>query len=855
MPKGTLIVNAKKQLRVKWTNVKGKAVEMAVPDAELSGPLASLKTDPGAIGQLDGREVELDEAAGQPKKIRELGQPWSRPVAPSPLPTPQRPGGGDRDPKHRKQPTPQRPDRLSSPAPAADFHNPYNFIPAIPRDRVTGELGDLPPAGHERYQEGRFSGVISVRLTTQSPLLLPDAAATVEYDGEDPAQGISKGHKSFPVRIDADGRPYLAPTSVKGMLRAAFEAVTNSRLGVFVGHDRELAYRMVTQEGLALVPARVEDGCLRLLMGTSGYGQAGPQGPMYAAWLPRYYRGRLDRHAVRYDDGKLPPHADAVTCWVELFQHWRWDRRRNQPVDDFQFWRVRTIARQGESAGPQPAPAHDPGQQKGRSYHQPLGQFRKVNGFVCITNANIDRKHDERVFFATNQNLPSIPLSERECRAWETLILNYQDEHRDEIARGRKSPPALNDSEWSRHVHADVREAKLEDGTLCYAGLRQRSNGWELTGLFPVNISRKLHEVSPETLVPPPFQLRPCETRERLSPAERVFGWVNQNGHGAYRGNLRIGTIVCESKDAIESFGEPGLPLAILGQPKPQQTRFYVAGSPQGDAQPNQQSKEAVGYRPGKGLRGRKVYPHHKDLPRQYWDGALLDKTQTPDNGHYQEFRRPRLNDQEQRDDQNRSIQGWVRPGTVFTFDVHVTNLSNVELGGLIWLLSLNDGLPEPRLFHRLGGGKPLGFGSVCLDVAGYCLRSADDWRGYYQSLEEFPPGEYDPTTAIEAFKQAVIDAYGNQTKGANANERFRQVSFIAAFCRAAEGFDTGLPIHYPRAREAGQSGPVPPHPEGRAYEWFVANDRTGRDPGPGLSLPDLPKDGGLPILPAPKGR
>jgi hypothetical protein len=42
-------------------------------------------------------------------------------------------------------------------------------------------------------------------------------------------------------------------------------------------------------------------------------------------------------------------------------------------------------------------------------------------------------------------------------------------------------------------------------------------------------------------------------------------------------------------------------------------------------------------------------------------------------------------------------------------------------------------------------------------------------------------------------------------------------------------------------------------NPEGQAYEWFVANDREGRDAGPHAALPDLAADHGLPMLDASK--
>jgi CRISPR/Cas system CSM-associated protein Csm3 (group 7 of RAMP superfamily) len=598
---GTLIVTNKKQLRIKFTNRNGKQVEMAVPHAELS---RTLRQEP--IEKLDGRPVEFDEVQGQPKKVRPVGQPFlvpSQPVAFSQQPqgSPHRGHWGQGKPQrggsaggHQRQPQQQvQGGRDMEPA----FHNPYNFVPAPPRTTAHPDLGDRKPVGHHVLYPDLYTGVIRVRMTAKTPLLIPDAANVVDCPND---------HKSFPLRIDADGKPYIPPTSIKGMLRSAYEAVTNSRLSVFVGHEDRLTYRV-------------------------------------------------------------------------------WDRET------------------------------------------------------------------------------------------------------------RKAP-------------------------------------------------KRYYDVSPYDLLS--TSLRPATSVEQLSPADRVFGWVNQKGKGAYKGQLRIGPVICKTpkEQALETFGTPGMPLAILGQPKPQQVRFYVAASPNGEAQKDGLSKEQAGYAKGKGLRGRKVYPHHASLPKGHWDGPCKDRTQQAVQGHFQEYRRPQLDGKEQRDNQNRSIQGWVNPGTEFAFDIHITNLSKVELGALLWSLSL----PENH-FHRFGGGKPLGFGSVRLeiDLEHTHLFDGNGWRQIYGSLEDSTATEANRdelVQPIQAFQQAVQSGYGSSMS-------FEQVPFIAAWIRMARGFVDKLPIHYPRARHRGQSSLVPPHRKGLSYEWFVANDRTDRVGGPQASLPDLASDRGLPML------
>jgi CRISPR-associated protein (TIGR03986 family) len=209
-----------------------------------------------------------------------------------------------------------------------------------------------------------------------------------------------------------------------------------------------------------------------------------------------------------------------------------------------------------------------------------------------------------------------------------------------------------------------------------------------------------------------------------LSPADRVFGWVRQTeadaNLGAYRGNLRVGPVCCETADAVETF-DPPLPLAILGQPKPNQARFYLSAA---NGTPLTGKPVQDAYHKGSNrLQGRKAYPHHARLDPAHWDDAAQDQTQKPrPDGTYQEYRRAGG----ERDDQNRSMRGWVRPGATFAFDVHVTNLSDVELGALLWLLGLPaDG--NRHRFHRVGGGKPLGFGSVSLKIEEAALATGAD--------------------------------------------------------------------------------------------------------------------------------
>jgi hypothetical protein len=162
-----------------------------------------------------------------------------------------------------------------------------------------------------------------------------------------------------------------------------------------------------------------------------------------------------------------------------------------------------------------------------------------------------------------------------------------------------------------------------------------------------------------------------------------------------------------------------------------------------------------------------------------------------------------------------------------------------VELGALLYLLDL----PENHV-HRLGGGKPLGFGSMRLNIdwEQTDLRKGSEWQVFYKTLDDSQNSGQtsNPKDAIATYRQEVENSY---------SKPFEQVPFIQAFLQAARGFEDQKPVHYPRVRLQGRDGNPPPHPDGESFKWFTENERTGHNGGDRLSLPSLLEETGLPYL------
>ncbi|MEV5575467.1 TIGR03986 family CRISPR-associated RAMP protein [Spirillospora sp. NPDC052269] len=659
------------------------------------------------------------------------------------------------------------------------FLNPYTFVPAFSRESLTGAFADAVPQGHDRLHEENWTGTIAVRLTVRTPLLLLDTARA--YNAPD----AEEGHLTYPVLL-RDGRPHLPATALKGMLRASYEAITNSRFGVFNGHDDLPGWRRVADDARDMKPVRI-----------------GKDGKTLELWdavkLPAYRD-----EPVRYAGNQPPRHGDHV--WVKI------ERGKNTDA-------VSDIKRYQED-------------------RRPSGW---TEGYVFLTGRNVETKRDERVFVKVNKPMTH-KLTEELRERWDALMEHHR-KHQSDIDY---------DGEFAISPHRDDDERQtLTPDTFCWAYM---PNG-PVEALYPVMIPRELGIASAAEMVPP--QMEPATRYGDLSPADRVFGWVAQQGSGtrpaAYRGRLRISDVTCMTapEKAVQRFPAGGLPLSILAQPKPSQARFYLSENAAEPHRPIQNGapKNDVHRDPDRALRGRKFYWHHRQAAENalYWTqppSSMGDPTQQLIDGKlYREYRRPNAPAEErlardktafrttgdaQRDKQNRSVLGWIAQGTEFTFSIGVRDIPDVELGALLLLLTLDE---EHHL--RLGLGKPLGFGSihVSLDPERTKLNTGAQWSEYYRDLTgELPDSSAETVVGkcLRAFNEAVRQQPG-----------FAEIE--AAFRATARGSDD-LPVHYPRARpEDMRAQRTPPNPAGESFAWFTANEKIQERrvaPGRGRSLP-----------------
>ena len=131
------------------------------------------------------------------------------------------------------------------------FHSSVNRIPRLPDDARKNDSA----SNEEIYREGirthldylhadRLSGYFDLQLISWSPLLI----------GE---QTTEEGIHYLQVQ-EVDGKPFIAPTMIKGLLSTTYERITSSRFRIFdtPTHVKPLTYRTDPSQSLRLTPVR-----------------------------------------------------------------------------------------------------------------------------------------------------------------------------------------------------------------------------------------------------------------------------------------------------------------------------------------------------------------------------------------------------------------------------------------------------------------------------------------------------------------------------------------------------------------------------------------------------------------------
>jgi len=468
-----------------------------------------------------------------------------------------------------EQPIPQP---VKRPHPGS-FLNPYNFVRYLEqpttspsdqgRERV---LWRCAPPPHDRYVG--LTGRILCTVENVTPLFIADSHAITETalkneDGNSltDSYGNPRVHRKyrFFTLWDEKGKkqPAIPASSLRGMLRSVYEAITNSCFGVFDG-ERRLEFREPPEFG-----NRVK-GYAAIVRRLATEDQPGQVQRCQIAKIGAYYTGEEAEQNAQSSRG------NGVRGW------------KSGEYVTARVWKTpggRRIVREFAESEDELRTCGD--------------EEEYVSGWLKITGRGEGTQK-------LNETLFLDPEKHGDGR---TLEFSYeQQEEYNTILQGQferaRTPVPLK-----------TRELSVDD--LVWLEMEDEDT---IKRLVRVQIPRTPYQKSLNEFLPQ--HLRTCQDYDSLCPACRAFGWVYPSKRRekiptdkivAYAGRVRLS----HAKLKKESGRYGDMTLSILSAPKPTTAPFYLLNA---DGQPD----PTVDYKADNArVRGRKFYRHQSQPDSQ----------------------------------------------------------------------------------------------------------------------------------------------------------------------------------------------------------------------------------------------
>lgn len=556
----------------------------------------------------------------------------------------------------------------------------------------------MKPVGHGKMAPDRYSGVLKVRLTVRTPLVIGG------FKDEE------TGLQLVPHRTTGDHTKMIPGSGLLGAVRSVHEALAGGCMRVLdTGWVPVHRHPPTTDETDGLVMAVVSD------VDENGVAR---QVKICDDWM------RVPLAALARTPDRLPETGDTLRHVSAEGNEGPFPR--DAVVGDG-LRRTLRVKEDGKRTGV------EPGSVVPAAAMRPVGDDRWV---LLVTDTNA-RKETLPVHFFAGRVGRGSDAYEVPADTWERYLdtVDGADDLRPatlpDAENGlRKAPPYA-----PRHPeYADVMWPK--DSTTAVAKrLRARKH---LHRGQPVWVridasTRRITEIrlsllwrykGDGTVGERARGAAPCQDPESLCWSCRVFGSADTSGRGkddlarqdGYRGHVRFDDLLAE-----QDFEPVTWHLAPLSSPRPGAGQFYLDSSRSAKKLSDKDTRPAANWgsdadRQLRPIRGRKFY----------WRTASTDPAA-------ESHPRGRFRDGHQSRKLGKEVQ-LIPAGSVFTGRIRFDNLNVTDYGSLLVALDPRllaevdepgDGFGWDGTVTSVGGGKPFGFGSVNIDVEPELVQTA----------------------------------------------------------------------------------------------------------------------------------
>lgn len=653
---------------------------------------------------------------------------------------------------------------------------PYNFV-ELPSENKLVTAQKLPNSNC--YDKERYTGYIECTLVTETPLyirsgLIPDDFKNfgdLSCNHQELEQVTSEEQKRWTDFFNnpANNRPIIPGSSIRGMLRTIMEIVTYSKFHQVSGNQK-LFFRAVAAPKLDPL---TEEYNKKLLDQEKNQVKAGYlQQQKEGSWRI-YIAQDIEKHPFIWIKESLIPDD------IELIKLNKTDYKPQYlevKFDEITHYKTRYLAKQ-----------------------------------ISKDNPN----HKYRGYLVTSGNMIEGNKGDKSPRQYHCLIGGKTNDYI-EIDHGAVEDYLAGLTEFQKKYFDENSGILKNDYPVFFIEPRQNekvtlfghSPNFRVPYTPPSNNGRA---ASVTDFIP--SRLKSAENSD-IDMTEAIFGWVNKKSQDQARaGRIFITDAIVDdaiSEDEIWCQQNPNARITppILATPKPTTFQHYLV---QTDIDGKRENLNHYGSVPNQDtvIRGYKLYWHQKDVS----------------SSSIRESNEEEISNKPKQYTKIRPINSKVS----FHFKIYFDNLTDEELGALLWILDLAKE-KESRIYVKddqeyrfsLGMGKPFGMGAVKLTNQQLYLSQRQEKR--YQKLfngNNWETGNYNDTEIeaevfVDSFKNYLLDEnkIGENSDG-NLEDvnRIKMLLEMLSFPGKSKGSVRYMQIEHPRNNNEYDQRPVLPNP------------------------------------------
>lgn len=395
-------------------------------------------------------------------------------------------------------------------------------------------------------------------------------------------------------------------------------------------------------------------------------------------------------------------------------------------------------------------------------------------GYLCIGEQNPNR-HFHGIFTKEEKSIKEV--TDKELKRLEDTLYIYQNS---KINRMYPDKHSGYENYWHMKsngvipVYYKAESENRDEGIsedsldLSFASLGRKSFEKTLND----KVGQKSHQV--------------CNDRNNLCAACSLFGTIEGKGIGS---KIRFTDAKCENLDRKNLVTD--VIFEELSSPRISYVPFYLFSD-------NEDANYERGYDSDElQVRGRKFYWHHKP-------DMKYGKKRTKRNGTYD-----------------------VIKDTEFTFKIYFDQITKKQLKLLATAIHLNDNKITGKRCHKIGHGKPLGYGSVKMIVEECRIRQYDIHSGWSEKLD---------SKLLREISFSEMFSYDEKSCSFNFNEKDRinvcgkktwdELMKISNYYEIKD--DRKVKVEYPRIVYEGDNKEVKNKNDLAPHQWFSSNYKMG---------------------------